>query len=514
MEAIQRIRRAFDVARQADSMHQAGVESVLMEASELQELVTEVEDFRMLSGGSLDDLQYRLRFQQQASYNLWRKNLLAQRLIDVNVDFIVGDGITLTAKYEDDEAIQEAIQGVLDDLWFDPVNDFGDTQETKATEMLLWGEVCLPVQVNEVDGRLRLGWICPLEIMDVHADPITGDPQIVELTDQAADGIGQKTLKVVAFNPETGLWEGDCFYARLRGLKGMIRGVPELSVALTWMNTLDKTLRAQADRAKLDANFLWDVLLKGKSDAECQAWMKQYWKRPQPGAVRVHNENAEIKAVSPNLGSADMESHVTTIRTHILGGYGFPLHWFGSGADANLATASVMAEPTRKALRRKQKAFRRLLSDIARFAIQRAQQAGTLSSAVDLSRDPFSVMMPDLSGPDVAKVAAAMQGVVTALIAAVDADLLSEDTAMDIAASVFGESGVEVDSAKEREAVKKQAAERDKKKADDEAKEEERLQQRLLQAAQTAAAGATGDPEAQPSQGPPPPPPPPPPPGR
>lgn len=504
MGPIRRFRNAIEYAKQADQIARTGESVLVMEANQLMELVTEVEDFRMLAGGSLDDLQFKLRLQQQASFNLWRKNLLAQRLIDVNVDFIVGDGIDIAATGEDGDADRDAVQEVLDDLWYDPINDFDDTQETKATELLLWGEVCLPVQVNEVDGRVRLGWICPLEIMEVKCDGVTGDAKTVILSDTAAEGVGQKELSVIRYDEKTGELEGDCFYVPLRGLKGMSRGVPELAVSLNWMNTLDKTLKAQADRAKLDANFIWDVELKGKDDAACQAWLKKYWRRPQPGAVRVHNENAKVTAVQPQLGAADMQSHVTTIRTHILGGYGFPLHWFGSGSDANLATASVMAEPTRKALKRKQKTFRRLLTDIARFALQRAKRAGRLGANVDLTRDPFAVNMPDLSGPDMAKVAAALQGVTTALLAAVEGNLLSEDTALTIAASVFGETGVEVDAAKEKQAVEKEKASREQKAEEDEAKNEEKLRQKLLLAGQQAAAGATGEPV--PVQPPPPPP--------
>lgn len=488
---------ALTFVREADRAYRAGEEVTLIEASQLQELTTEVEDFRMLSGGSLDDLQYRLRFQQQASYNLWRKNLLAQRLIDVNVDFMVGDGTNLVAKYDKgedgDNEIQDAIQEVLDDLWYDPVNDMDDSLETKATEILIWGEVCMPATVNATSGSVRLGWVCPLEITEVHSDPVTGDPAVVEVTDQAAGAIGQKKLEVIRYNSKSGLLEGDCFYARIRGLKGTSRGVPELSVSLNWLNTLEKTLKAVADRAKVDTNFMWDIILKGKSNTECQTWIKKYWQRPAPGAVRVHNENAEINAVSPSLGANEMNQHVQMIKNHIVGGYGFPNHWFGSGNETNLATAAVMAEPTRKALRRKQKAFRRLLCDIARYRIQKAVEVGVLSDDLDLSRDPFSVNMPDLSGPDIAKVAAGMQGVITSLIVGVENNLLSESTAIDIAAAAYGESGIEVDAAKEREAIIASRTEKEAKAKEEEDEAEQALQEKLLAQAKSAAAGATGD---------------------
>ena len=241
MGYLDRFKNALDIARRADAHFTAGTDISLLESSELAKLVSEVDGFRSISGGSLDLAPNKLRLQQQASYDLWRRNLLAQRLIDVNVDFIVGDGISVIAIHEE-KAKSDAIQEVINEFWYDPVNDMADTMEQKATELLLWGEVCMPFRSNEVNGMPRLGWVNPLEIAGVEAHPLTGEPWKIELSDSAAEQVKQKYLEVVHFDEQANTWIGDCFYTSMRNLRGMSRGVPELAVALTWMNTLDQTL--------------------------------------------------------------------------------------------------------------------------------------------------------------------------------------------------------------------------------------------------------------------------------
>ena len=478
MEFLNRIKGTIDAARTANGILSGGGQVLVTESKELFKLMTEVEGYRMLAGGALDDDQHKLRIQQQASYALWRKNLLAQRLIEVNIDFVVGDGLQVVAKH-DDEATKDAVQEVVDNFWNDPINSLDDEIERIATEFFLWGEVCIPVTTNPVSGGVRLGWVTPIDIMDVHPDPVTGQPGMVEVSDRAASSIGTKKLKVIAWDDRTGLLDGECFYVGNKRLAGNNRGVPELAAALSWTGVLDATLKSIADRAEADSAFVWDVMLKGKSDTEIKQWVQTYWSKPRAGAVRAHNEFAEIKAVAPNLNAADTETHINTIRTHILGGYGFPLHWFGSGADANLATASVMAEPTRKTLKRKQRAFRRLIAYMIWYAVGRAVQAGTLKVDLTPGQEPFEVIMPDLSGPDMAKAGAAIQSLTAALAVSLQSETISQETAIEVTASAYAAAGVEIDPAQERERIDGEAEKRKAKEDEEMAAAEQALQARM-----------------------------------
>lgn len=451
---------------------------VVTEASRLSELDTEMEGFRSLTAERLEEPPWKTERVQRAAYSLWLKNHMARRLLEIPVDFIVGDGVSVVARHET-EATSLQIQEVIDDFWNDPINNLADEIEVYARELLLWGEVCLPRRVRELDGKCRLGWVCPLDIEDVEPDPITGEPGVVVLKDDVAKTVGQKRLAVIRYLEGPEEWVGDCFYYSINRPKGRCRGTSELFSAMVWIGIMEQTMLGQADRAKLNSAFIWDVLLKGHTPEMIKEWLTKHGRRPKPNEIRAHNENVEWKTVQPDLSAYEFERHIKTMFTFILGGYGYPNHWFGSGDDANLATASVMAEPTRKSLRRKQKVFSRMIAEMVQDALLQAERYGRLPAGVAADR-PFDVQVPDLSGPDIGKSAAAIQGLIAGVIAAEEAGLMSHDTAMDVVAVAVAETGIEIDSAAEREKVRAEAEERERKEAEEAMAKEKQLQAALV----------------------------------
>ena len=65
--------------------------------------------FRRLTGRSLKDLpQYTHERMLNICYWLYRHNLLAKRILEIQRDFIVGDGITFIAEDENTLAVLES----------------------------------------------------------------------------------------------------------------------------------------------------------------------------------------------------------------------------------------------------------------------------------------------------------------------------------------------------------------------------------------------------------------------
>jgi hypothetical protein len=431
----------WDAFREAFRLRSFSEPLIIAEASRIAELTTEMEGFRSLSGARLEEIPWKTERIQNAALSLWQKNHMARRLLEIPVDFVVGDGVTVVAQHNDEE-LKEQIQGVIDGFWNDPINGMRDQIENYARETLLWGEICMPRRVREIDGKTRLGWICPLDIEEVKPETVTGEPGIVIVKDSIAKEVGQKELQVIRYIEDQETWTGECFFYSINRPKGRCRGTSELYSAMIWIDIMEQTMLGQADRAKLNSSFNWDVLLKGMNEVQIKDWLKTNGRRPKPNEIRAHNEFVEWKTVQPELASMEFEQHIKTMLTFILGGYGYPNHWFGSGSDANLAT--------RKALRRKQKVFGRMIGDMVRDALIHAEAAGKLPAGT-AADDPFDVQVPDLSGPDIAKTAIAIQGITSGVIAAEEAGLISHDTAMNVIALALSETGIEIDPAKERE---------------------------------------------------------------
>lgn len=448
----------------------------IVEAQSMKQLFEEEEQFRRIGGGALPNTAVKPFTHDKAqdvSLKLYQQDHMGRRLLGLIADFIVGDGITVAAKHQD-ENLQEQIQQEINIFWDDPVNAMDRMTPQRIEEWHLWGEICMPVQRNEANGRIRIGWITPRSITDVVPDPMTGHPGRLVLTDQAARAVGQKELQVVSFTD--GVFSGDAFYYGMNTVRGGGRGLPELFTAADLISIYNNTLRAQADRAKMDSMFLWDITVEGASETECEALEKKLNKNPiRPNTNRVHNGKVKWQCVTPNLGSFEFDQHLKTLKGFIMGGFGIPNHWFGSGDDANLATASVMSEPTRKSLKRKQKMVGYMIGDIIRYMLASVQAAGGLQGLNLDDGDPFEVNIPDISGPDIAKVGSAVVQVVNAVTTAIDSGLVSKDTGMDLFAAVAGELGIEIDPSTEREKIEAD----EQKHADDEEKRMEDVQKEL-----------------------------------
>jgi hypothetical protein len=100
-----------------------------------------------------------------AAYRLWNTNPLGKAITEILVDYVIGDGITLS--YESDE-----VQAALEPFWRDPVNDLqGGGTESMVRELGLFGEqlILAFVRTGEdsggvADGLLRLGAVDPAQI--------------------------------------------------------------------------------------------------------------------------------------------------------------------------------------------------------------------------------------------------------------------------------------------------------------------------------------------------------------
>ncbi len=114
-----------------------------------------------------------------AAYRLWNSNPLAGALIEIIVDYVIGNGVIVTSENED-------IQNLLNKFLSDPVNDFigedgsvGGGLEAIVRELSLFGEQLILTFVRDGadkkilgDGRVRIGTIDPSLIYSIITDPL------------------------------------------------------------------------------------------------------------------------------------------------------------------------------------------------------------------------------------------------------------------------------------------------------------------------------------------------------
>ncbi|WP_339859119.1 hypothetical protein [Pseudohongiella acticola] len=408
------------------------------------------EQWRPLTGNNDRDLEpmKQDRMQKLAKF-LWESNLIADRIIELPLAFMLSDGVRL--KVPDDEA-----QAIIEKFWYDPINNMDLSLEEFARELALFGEQCYPVFVNQVNGHVRLGYLDPAEIDDVITDPDNKRQPIGIKTKKDSKG-NYRRFKVI-INADESVFgararrkrktftDGECFYFRIRGLASGARGRSDLLPQMDWLDAYDQFLFGELDRNQGLRAFMWDVLIKGANEDEIKAKAKNI-QVPQSGGVRVHNESEEWTALVPEMNAADTSQSARLFRNHVLGGATIPEHWFGGGGDVNRSTAGEMDEPTFKILAARQRRLKYMLEVIGTFVISMWAQFN--NRTIDPSDREFWVTceLPEMVQRDTTKYASAMQQVVGACVAAMNAKLMTREVAIEIIVATARRLGVDKEPA-------------------------------------------------------------------
>jgi hypothetical protein len=420
------------------------------------------EGWRRLSGDSRRDLSplSQSRMQETAVY-LWDGNLLANRIIELPLAYLLAEGMALRSDDED-------LNAILKRFWLDPINSMDLKLPKKVRELSLYGEQCWPVFVNPMDGHVRLGYLDPALIATVVVDPDNPEQAIGIVTTKDKKGAARR-YRVIVNGPEDVFTErtrliretfddGEAFFFTVNDLSNGKRGRSDLRAPADWVDAYDEFLFGELDRAAFLRAFVWDVKLTGASPETVEERAKKIM-APRPGSVRVHNEAEEWTAVSPGLQAGDSGEAARLFRNHALGGATIPEHWLGGGGDVNRATGESMGEPTFKIFSMRQGTWRYILQSVGRYVLR--QRIIALEGAEpewDDERLTVEAIFPEMTSRDTTKYAAALQQAVVATALAVDKKFITPETAVAIVASIAGRLGVEIDPAAELAKVAKAKA--------------------------------------------------------
>ncbi len=409
---------------------------------------------------------------QRLVYWLWESNPVAKWIIETIVDFILGEGASIVTDVDQ-------VRAVIDAFWGDPVNQLDRRLDNWARELSLYGELCLPAAVNEVDGHVRLGYLDPLAIDEVVTDPdnalittgvrtkrsMAGEPGrlykvIREDTRRASStfGLMMPALPLERDNVTGEPYAGSCFLFQINRVSSARRGRSDLLADIDWLDGFDAFLFDSMDAAGQFNSFIWDVTLEGMTEPQIREWLAAN-ATVKRGMIRAHNEKVKWSEVAPDLKAQDKDAYAKLLRGHILGGHSFPEHWYASGEGVSFASAKEMGLVPVKRLTRRQKELRFLIIDLVRFALHQSIRVGVLSREVVVGRvgadgsstgvtkptdTAFTVVLPELSMRDQAAITAAVNGLTAALQQIVDRGWLRPETAARVIANAISQLGMEV----------------------------------------------------------------------
>lgn len=427
------------------------------------------EGWRRLSGG-LETINERDlapmaqdRMQKLAEY-LWQSNLLANRLTELPLAYLLAEGVSLQCKDEEHQAL-------LTKFWSDPINNWPLKLQGRVRALGLLGEQCYIANVREGDGFVRLGYLDPRQIATVVNDPGNPEQPIGVITKRDNRG-RQYKYRVIVLGDDSELFsentcriraeeftDGECLLYQLNKFPNGSRGRSDLLGQMDWLDAYDEFLFNELDRIGYLRSFVWDVELKGADDKAVKDYEKSFVP-PGPNSTFVHNDNVKLEAKSPSLQAADTSQSARLLRNHVLGGSTMPEHWFGGGGDVNRAVGAEMGEPTFKMYSMRQAFLKIMLEEIGRHVL--LCQARTKGTKPDWSDEAWQVtaVFPELLNRDITKFASAMQTLVSSVVQMIDAGLMTEETALKIVADVAQRFGQDFDAKAELEAARAEAATR------------------------------------------------------
>lgn len=410
----------------------------------------EDDGWRRLTGDGARDLAPMTHDRmQRLAHFLWETNLLANRLIELPVAYLLSQGVSWRI---DDEDAQVA----LTRHWKDGLNAWDMKLPKRVRELAMFGEQCYPVFRDDSTGFVRLGYLDPAEIATVVTDPDNREQPIGIVTKRDAKSQTRR-YRVIVNVPESAFTkrtreiretftDGDCFFFRVNDLSSATRGRSDLLAQIDWLDAYDQFLFGELDRAGFLRAFVWDVTLTGATPEEVTQRARTI-SAPRPNSVRVHNEGEAWEPKAPSLQSADAAAGARLFRNHVLGGATVPEHWFGGAEDVNKSTGSSMTEPTEKMLDMRQRVVGHLLESIGQYVVRSHWRAldKDLTDAQVKILDTLCVEWPELTAKDTTKYAAALQQVTAAVAQGMAEGLVSRETALRLVSTMAERLGVEID---------------------------------------------------------------------
>lgn len=409
------------------------------------------------------------RMQRAAEY-LWQSNLMANRLVELALAYLLAEGVSLNCE---DEAHQE----LLDAFWSDPINSWPMKLEARARDLSITGEQCYILHINEASGFMRLGYLNPRMIGTVVMDPDNPEQPIGVVT--LKDGRGRyHKYRVAVLGEDVELFstrtqkiraedfkDGECLLYQVNKLPAGTRGRSDLLAQIDWLDAYEEFLYGEIDRQEFLRRFVWDVKLIGANSDAVKEFDKTF-KAPAANSKFVHNDSVELTAVTPKLNAAESSESARLIRNHVLGGATVPEHWFGGGGDVNRAAAGEMGEPTFKVYTARQMMLKRMLEEIGRFVLWKS----TTTEQPKWGKPEWTVTasFPELVNRDLTKFASALQQVSNAVLQLIEGGLLTQERGLQMVADVAARFGQEIDAKAELVKAKAEADARasDRAKAD------------------------------------------------
>ena len=316
----------------------------------------------------------------------WRKNPIAWRIIAIQSDYLVGDGVEVTSP-------NRMLNRFIQQFWYHPQNRMDLRLPDLVEELARSGDLFIILFRNPADGMSYIRATTKDRIQRIETAPNDWETELVFY--ETGDSPGETRAWLSPHHPNAPTADAIMLHYAINRPVGALLGESDLTPMIPWLLRYSRMLE---DRVKLNwalRTFLWMVTVPSQRVTEKQ---EQYRNPPQAGSIIIKDESEKWEVYAPSLNAIDASRDLQAVRQMIDAGSGFPPHWRGEAGDANLATAQAMQGPTERHLTRRQQQLIYMIQDILYHAYERQVQLGLARrlSSHDYSR-LFIMQMPEIS---------------------------------------------------------------------------------------------------------------------
>lgn len=328
----------------------------------------------------------------------WRKNPIAQRIIAITTDFVVGDKFVISSPIR-------RLQKFIEKFWNHPQNHFDLRLEEMCDELSRAGDL-FPVLFPAESGLSYIRFITKEQVIKINTAPNDWETELSYNVAPAQPGDEPRTFYNPAGLPTDSPGHTPIMlHYTINRPMGAQMGESDLTSIIPWLQRYSRMLE---DRVRLHwamRAFLWVIEAPANL---VEAIRARYKNPPESGSVIVKEAGEKWEVLTPNLHGADAQHDMKAVRQMIDAGSSYPPHWRGEPEGATLATAQAMQVPTERHLARRQKYFVFMLQDILHHAYRRAAAAGTVQPIKETDYAKlFVAAVPDVSRNDNQALAAA-----------------------------------------------------------------------------------------------------------
>lgn len=344
------------------------------------------------------------------SFKAYRTNPLAHRLIEMQVNFVLGNGLSVNST---DANILQAIHR----WWTDPYNNWPRRILPRLRDLYIYGE-WLHRPLITPEGFVR--------VADVQPDAISGvlpekydhgvvDQVILRAVEHGGEVLKEYPVPVIRQRFKDATFElepnfsGSLHYFGINRTSDSLRGVGDLFTLLDYIDVHDNMLFTQAEKIVTTGQFYYDITVNGMPQEELDRWVENHTNLPpRPASVFAHNEQVIMEPKMPKVNADDHSASVRTIKSHIIASAGYPGTWFDDPGSAGRAVGGEMAEPALRNIVNLQQTVGQFLRDEIDYYLEQLEQHGVLDLPEDRS-GMYTISFSRPSARDLPKIGPAVR---------------------------------------------------------------------------------------------------------